>query len=274
MVCVLVLGATAAGARERLTRAVSTGTAAGGLPELLFSWTGSASGFRVRPRLAIQLAGDGTAAFAGPGPNPYQAKPVAWTRWTSSRAIGRGYLYENDCNPSCAGGAFFAYPGTVTASRPSDGRFGELRITVRQGKRILTFTDRLVRNGDGGIWGDGAGHVPTVPDGRTGDTGPGNPPPAAGAQVCAIPHGVEGGFTLTFDATGVSCTTGRVVVNEVDLSGEGGPCAGHNLLSSPCHASDGFRCTDPSPTTPGYTSPGDTVYCSDHRKSIQWELPG
>jgi hypothetical protein len=91
-------------------------------------------------------------------------------------------------------------------------------------------------------------------------------------RACSLPHGAEGGFALPYATTGVTCTAARPVVKDVSYSG--GPCMGSNLTGSGCHAAHGFLCRIPSPTTPGFASPGDRAICTRGNKRITFELPG
>jgi hypothetical protein len=43
-------------------------------------------------------------------------KMVRWSSWGGKDAVGRGYLYLNDCQPDCAAGHFHSYLSQVVLS--------------------------------------------------------------------------------------------------------------------------------------------------------------
>ena len=56
---------------------------------------------------------------------------VTWTTWTTKRAVGRGEVQINTCQPSCATGTREPYAASFTAQRPlSEGRFVYFRDLV------------------------------------------------------------------------------------------------------------------------------------------------
>lgn len=90
----------------------------------------------VRPGEISCLSADGSTFLAGPrvngGENPAKlhAGTITWVRWTDGLAVGRGYLWENTCQPDCSIGKYGAYPASIRASRVRHGEFTRLVISA------------------------------------------------------------------------------------------------------------------------------------------------
>lgn len=68
---------------------------------------------------------------------------MAWTRWTSSAAIGRGTLWENLCKPDCADGTIGTYPVAIALSdvkSSSHGPWFSLLTVTWEGTRPPNLT--------------------------------------------------------------------------------------------------------------------------------------
>ena len=126
----------------------SAAAAAAALPKIL---TQGKPAFAVRPR-SISYTGDGTGVLGGSdGSGPANPGRLRWPTYTRRRAIGRGVVWIDDCDPDCAGGTFSAVPVTVHAFSPSHGRFR--RLTVKYTLHGKRYTDRrVIRRYTGGIW--------------------------------------------------------------------------------------------------------------------------
>jgi hypothetical protein len=100
--------------------------------------------------------------------------------------------------------------------------------------------------------------------------GPAGARPAAAHHTirCTLAHGLEGGGTLAYFATNVSCQrTKQVVVN--------GRIQTHcNEVSVAGCTVDGFVCRDSDPQIPSFVSPGDIIRCTQGRKAVKFEEPG
>jgi hypothetical protein len=71
---------------------------------------------------------------------------VTWAQWSSTSAIGRGILRQNDCTPNCVSGKFIDYRATVTLSHVIDTKkYGDLfskatfRYSVGGTTKVETF---------------------------------------------------------------------------------------------------------------------------------------
>jgi len=53
---------------------------------------------------------------------------LTWRRWGSGKAVATGTTVNNACDPSCAEGTTYRYPGTLTLSRPRYCRSGSHRF--------------------------------------------------------------------------------------------------------------------------------------------------
>jgi hypothetical protein len=53
---------------------------------------------------------------------------ITWTRWGSKKAVATGTTVNNACDPSCAEGTTYRYPGTLTLTRPRYCRSGSHRF--------------------------------------------------------------------------------------------------------------------------------------------------
>lgn len=101
-----------------------TTRAAEPLPKALEAYGGS---FVVRPSFMDITPTDGLALL-GAGRSLAHAGPVKWSSWTTSSGRGKGALFFDTCEPSCAGGRQIRYPASIRVSRPRDGRFTLLTI--------------------------------------------------------------------------------------------------------------------------------------------------
>lgn len=106
---------------------LSAGTASASARTYLFD--GGAAKLAYKPR-TYTAAGSGASA---------RARDLRWSTWTATRAVASGTAVINDCDPDCATGRTFTFPGRITLSRPAtcrakDGRrlryFRTLRYTV------------------------------------------------------------------------------------------------------------------------------------------------
>jgi len=77
--------------------------------------TGVGRDFKVGYRPANFSAGTGAGGGA------LQVRSVRWSRWTSSRAVGRGNLRFNICEPTCADGNYRTQSVRVRLTRPRRG---------------------------------------------------------------------------------------------------------------------------------------------------------
>lgn len=84
---------------------------------------------------------------------------------------------------------------------------------------------------------------------------------------CSLPHGAEGGVSLPFQATNISCSRGRPIVSKARL----GPC--DPTSSSGCRV-EGYVCRDANPLDPGHVAAGDVIRCTKGRKAVQFGEPG
>jgi hypothetical protein len=94
----------------------------------------------------IVYSGDGSQFFAGKRTGPRKIGKLHWTVWKGTEALGTGYQWINDCNPSCANGTFSSYPVTLKATKPKQESkyyiFTRLKVTYT-GKKFghrKTFT--------------------------------------------------------------------------------------------------------------------------------------
>ena len=141
--CVVTIGGTApplGSVRTPRNQRTGPGMAAAspsGLPSMFCGhrrFRGPAQG--MRPGEIGCLSADGSTFLAGApiggerGRASLHAKKLRWLRWTSDEARGRGYLWENSCDPDCAVGVYAAYPALIDALRPRNGRFTRLVISA------------------------------------------------------------------------------------------------------------------------------------------------
>lgn len=114
------------------------------LPKAL-TWE-SGDAFSVRPQLIV-YTGD-AAGLIGRHPGTKKGK-IIWSSWTAKAAKGRGSVWLNNCNPSCAEGTYIRYRGRVSLTRPRKGHFTRLSISV-PGMRKDTRT--LQRSANYYVW--------------------------------------------------------------------------------------------------------------------------
>jgi hypothetical protein len=96
-----------------------------------------------------------------------------------------------------------------------------------------------------------------------------SPPSAVASRTiqCSLPHGAEGGVSLPFQATNISCSKGRPIVSKARL----GPC---NPTSAGGCRVEGYVCRDAHPLDPGHVSAGDVIRCTKGRQAVQFGEPG
>jgi len=91
----------------------------------------------VRPSSIIFTCADGN----------FYVKRARWQGWHRYRAVGRGVVHRNDCNPSCAGGTFHSARGRLVLHHrircPDIHRwvFGRVRI-IYDGRLLGRHRDR------------------------------------------------------------------------------------------------------------------------------------
>jgi hypothetical protein len=81
----------------------------------------------------IVYSGDGSQFFAGNKEGSKKIGKLHWTTWNGTEALGTGYQWIDNCNPSCANGKFSRYPVTLKASAPKQESkyyiFTRLKVT-------------------------------------------------------------------------------------------------------------------------------------------------
>jgi hypothetical protein len=107
--------------------------------------------FRVRP-VTIGYTGDGTG-YVGKFPAHRHRGFLHWKIWNHSRAYGTATIWLNNCTPSCAGGTFHAYLGSVRASRVRNGDFTRMTLHFRYNGRAVTDERRLINTATYSAWG-------------------------------------------------------------------------------------------------------------------------
>jgi hypothetical protein len=95
---------------------LGAGATTTGKPQV--DWNCTAAGL-VKPTQIILACGDGNAV----------AEQLHWTKWTGTRAVGAGFLRQNDCAPDCADGTFHNYPARFTLSETTSA--GHVRYFTR-----------------------------------------------------------------------------------------------------------------------------------------------
>jgi hypothetical protein len=80
----------------------------------------------------IVYSGDGTAFLAGQGTSARHPGRLRWTTWSTTRALGYGATWMDNCKPNCAAGTYFSYPSNVRLYRPRvlGGHLVFTRMTV------------------------------------------------------------------------------------------------------------------------------------------------
>ena len=103
--------------------------------------------FRVKPTRIVFGTG---FAFGSLNHDAYGSQPIRWTVYNRTQAKGAGTADTNSCRPNCAGGAWTAEAGSITLTRPVEGRF--TRLTIRYGGTVVH--EKLTSLGsDSWIWG-------------------------------------------------------------------------------------------------------------------------
>jgi opacity protein-like surface antigen len=73
---------------------------------------------KVKPKTII-YSGDGSAFFAGSQKvSKTNFGSLQWSKWNSTKALGSGGNWLNDCKPHCFNGKFHGYPVTLKLTRP------------------------------------------------------------------------------------------------------------------------------------------------------------
>lgn len=122
-------------------------------PALVTVYTGGSPRFAVKPATITALydavlgGKDGSGKFSN---GTYHWGHLSWSSWASQQATAHGVLWQDNCNPDCAGGRFIASAVTIGLSAPQSGHFTVLRITFRNHK---TWRLKLHMSGTKGlIW--------------------------------------------------------------------------------------------------------------------------
>lgn len=97
----------------------------------------------IRPKSFYGWSGDGSLVLGGPSsepPLPNQAGgsvgKIKWTVWNAHKAVGRGVVWYDDCEPDCGTGHWHSEPPTpVKAWRVRSGQFTRLRVKMGEGAR-------------------------------------------------------------------------------------------------------------------------------------------
>jgi hypothetical protein len=114
---------------------VGSGTAwARPLPRLLTQDANSP--FRVRP-MTVGYTGDGTG-YVGKFPTHRHRGFLHWKIWSHQQAQGTATIWLNNCTPSCAGGSFHSYSGSVRAFRVRHGEFTRMTLNFHYHGRPVT----------------------------------------------------------------------------------------------------------------------------------------
>jgi hypothetical protein len=100
---------------------------------------------RVRPA-EISYTGDGTGIVGGfDGTSVRHPGHLNWLRYTRRDGRARGLLWLDDCDPSCAEGAFHATPVSVHVWRPRRGVFRRLTLSFGYSGKHWLDRRRAVR---------------------------------------------------------------------------------------------------------------------------------
>lgn len=112
--------------------------------------------FVVRPAV-IGYTGDGTGLIGGTdGTSAQHPGHLRWPTYNDRQGVGRGTVWLNDCDPSCAEGEFSGVPVAVHVFSPKNGHF--TRMTLQYTYNRKHYTDkraiRHIPGGDGykGYW--------------------------------------------------------------------------------------------------------------------------
>jgi hypothetical protein len=111
--------------------ATGSATAASSPPRLLRSDV--TANFAVRPA-SMSFGCCGQTFITGPhvSSQAFRAHKwghIAWNRWRSTGAAGRGLIWFDTCHPDCARGKFQSFPASLQASRVRAGRYTRLVIS-------------------------------------------------------------------------------------------------------------------------------------------------
>ena len=107
--------------------------------------------FQVRPHV-IGYTGDGTGYLGGNSDDSRRSfGALTWTRWTARQATGRGQVWLNDCDPSCADGSFSSRPVRVHLFSPGGGHFRRLTLQFTTDDGTAVTDQRRLRH-SGGYW--------------------------------------------------------------------------------------------------------------------------
>jgi hypothetical protein len=106
--------------------------------------------FAIRPATLVP-SGDGSFLI-GKLYSTHRGRAIHWQFWRSSRAYGVGTVWIDDGIPDEARGSFYAYAGSVSASRVRGGRFTRMAVRWRQNGRTHRETLKLEDNSSGWFW--------------------------------------------------------------------------------------------------------------------------
>jgi len=140
------------------------------LAAFLAAWVGSASAapsslprlltqdaerpFQIFPNL-VSFTGDGTGYVAGriSSPRHRDRGAIRWLRWSPRFALGRGWVWANDCIPYCATGDFTRHRGTIKARRVRRNRYTRLIVRYHYKGRLVIDRRSLGGGGRYPHWG-------------------------------------------------------------------------------------------------------------------------
>jgi hypothetical protein len=71
------------------------------------AWVTNCNKEQYKPRMIVISCGDGGIVL----------KDLKWSRWTATKAMGRGTEWVKDCTPNCATGHYVKTPATVTLTK-------------------------------------------------------------------------------------------------------------------------------------------------------------
>ncbi len=115
--------------------------------------------FEVRPK-HILVSGDGTAWIGGLGyrqsgqQRPSNYGGIRWLRFNRHEALGRGYMWLNNCVPNCGEGSFFHFRARIRASDVRDNRYQHMLVRFRFHGRKTSDHYHLMEPGESFfIWG-------------------------------------------------------------------------------------------------------------------------
>jgi hypothetical protein len=93
-----------------------------------------------KPTSIYQACGDGNTGW----------QKIQWQSWNSSKAVGTGLRFWNDCEPYCAAGKFHTFKVSIVLDSPKKVN-GKLFLTRIKWKQI-DQTKNVGKLGRSGIW--------------------------------------------------------------------------------------------------------------------------